>query len=122
MGQRRLFQRGEFALDPVEPGGIGGRELKAHVVGLRPFHDLLGAMSRQVVEDDPDHAGVPPSDRLEKGEKIARAFARLEVAVQFVLADVVIRQEMTDAVGTGVGGAKPGGLFLSLPEPPRVRP
>jgi hypothetical protein len=122
MGQRRLFHRRELALDPVEPGGVCRGELKAYSVGLGPRLHRVGAMRREVVEDDPEAARVAAADGLEKDEKLARALAAPEVPVQLVPAHVVIGEQMADAVGACVGGAKPLGFPFALPGAPGVGP
>jgi hypothetical protein len=121
MGQHILFQVRELTFDAVEPRGVGGQKLQAHVVEARPVDDLGCLVGAQVVQDDPNPAAIAAANDLEKTQKVARPFAADHPAPQSAAGDFVGAHQVAHAVAARVGGAQPVGAAVLAPRGAGVR-
>ena len=71
-----VAQRGELALDPVQPGGVARGEHQLDVMGRAPVADLVFLVWREVVAHDIQPPGREPDPQLpQEGEELPPALA-----------------------------------------------
>ncbi len=123
-GQRELAQRGEMALDPVEPGGIRRGVDEFHVVRRRPILDLPPVMRGKVIKHNikPFLLGIPGAKIFEKIKQRAPGLATFAVAQQQVLLEVERRKEHPRPLVAMVGRRQPSRFAALRPVTARIGP
>lgn len=101
-------QRGELALDAVQPGRVGRQEHQFHVVADAPFPHLAAFVDRIVVCDRIQPLTWPPSAQgLEEGQELCPAFAVADAVVKLPGTKIQRTEHVPHALDAVVGRTQP---------------
>ncbi len=80
--QSKFPQSGELGFNPIEPGSVGGGQVKLYAVRFRPLPDFRGQMRTVVIHDDVQRfrLAIATPEPLQKPQKLDRGLAEVELA------------------------------------------